>query len=120
MQTPAGKECHYYHQDFHRGRNLQECRLIIENPESLRWRPSDCSQCKVPEILNANASHNLQLKVTVKARIFGLGRTVNVTASCLKHHAVIEDPFIGCPQCAAERPGLDVFWKALEPTDKEG
>jgi hypothetical protein len=118
MRTPAGKECRFYYEDFHRGRNLQECRLIRENPESLPWRPSYCARCSVPEILNANASPNLELKLTVKPVMLGLGRRVEVTATCLKHRTTIEDPFVGCPQCNAERPGLDVFWKALEPNDE--
>jgi hypothetical protein len=119
MRTPAGKECRYYHEDFHRGRDVQECRLIQENPASLRWRPSDCKMCPVPDILNANASPDLQLTLTVKPRLMGLGRQLEVTASCLKHHVKIEDPFVGCPKCNAERPGLDVFWQALEQDDDE-
>jgi hypothetical protein len=118
MRTPAGKECRYYYEDFHRGRNLQECRLIKENPESLPWRPSYCARCSVPEILNANASPTLELKLTVKPVLLGLGRRLEIEASCLKHHCVIEDPHVGCPQCNAERPGLDVFWKALDQTDE--
>jgi hypothetical protein len=47
-----------------------------------------------------------------------LGRRLEIEASCLKHHCVIEDPHVGCPQCNAERPGLDVFWKALDQTDE--
>src|SRR5688572_8219728 len=27
MRTPAGKECDFYYEDFHRGRELQECRI---------------------------------------------------------------------------------------------
>lgn len=113
MRTPAGKECPHYYEDFHRGRNQQECRLIQQNPDSLRWRISDCSQCSVPEILNANASSYLELKVTVKPRLLGLGRRIEVSASCIKHHVEIEDAYVGCPKCNAERPGLDIFWQAL-------
>jgi len=114
MRTPAGKECRHYHEDFHRGRNIQECRLIKTNPDSLPWRPVDCSNCPVPEILNANASPYVDLVVTVKPRFLGLGRVLTVTASCAKHRISIEDPFTGCPKCNEERPGLDVFRQALE------
>ncbi|MEO8611971.1 MAG: hypothetical protein ABI690_28995 [Chloroflexota bacterium] len=113
MKTPAGKECRHYYEDFHRGRGLQECRLIQANPASLHWRPSDCQQCPVPDILNANSSPDLELAVTVKPRLLGLGRQIEVSASCLKHHIEIKDAFVGCPKCNAERPGLDVFWQAL-------
>lgn len=119
MRTPAGKECRHYYQDFHRGKNVQECRLIRENFESLPWRPGDCAKCTVPEILNANASPNLSLKVTVKTRLLGLGRTLEIEAFCDRHKIPIEDAFTGCPQCNAERPGLDVFRQALDQSDDD-
>jgi hypothetical protein len=119
MRTPVGKECRHYYEDFHRGRDVQECRLIQANPASLRWRPSHCKQCPVPDILNANSSPDLQLQLTVKPRMLGLGRQMEVTASCLKHHVPIEDPFVGCPRCNAERPGLDVFRQALDRIDDD-
>ena len=74
----------------------------------------DCSRCAVPDILNANASPYLELELTIKPRLLGLGRTVEVKASCAKHRITIEDAHVGCPKCNAERPGLDVFRKALD------
>jgi hypothetical protein len=114
MRTPAGKDCQHYYQDFHRGKNVQECRLSQGNPASLQWKPGDCARCPVPDMLNANASQYLELKLTIKPRLLGLGRQVEVAASCLKHQITIEDAYVGCPKCNAERPGLDVFWQALE------
>lgn len=114
MRTPASKECRYYYQDFHRGRNIQECRLAKANPDSLYWQPADCSKCPVPDILNANSSPELNLKLTIKAKFLGLGRQPQVSASCAKHKIEIEDAFVGCPQCNAERPGLDIFRQALD------
>jgi hypothetical protein len=114
MRTPDGKECRYYHEDFHRGRDVQECRLAKENPESERWHPRDCRNCPVPQILNANASPYLDLKLTIKSGFLGLGRKMDVAARCNRHHIPIEDPFTGCPKCNAERPGLDIFRQALE------
>jgi hypothetical protein len=119
MQTPAGKECRHYYEDFHRGRNIQECRLVKENPESFPWLPRDCNRCPVPDILNANASPNLELKLTIKPRLLGLGRDLQVTAYCRKHRIPIEDAFVGCPYCAAERPSLDVFRQAFEQDDDD-
>lgn len=55
MRTPDGKECRHYCEDFHRGRALQECRLIKSNRDLLNWRPEDCARCPVPSILQANA-----------------------------------------------------------------
>lgn len=119
MRTPAGKECRHYYQDFHRGHNIQECRLSKENPDSARWRPEDCARCTIPDILNANASPNLMLTLTVKTGLLGFGRRNLVTATCLKHRVSIEDPYIGCSQCNAERPGMDVFRRALEDADND-
>lgn len=119
MRTPAGKECRYYYADFMRGRNVQECRLAKVNPESMRWRPQDCTHCPVPDILNANASPNLDLKLTIKPKFLGLGRQNEVTAFCLKHQIPIEDAFTGCPKCNDERPGLDLFKEALENLDDD-
>lgn len=119
MRTPAGKECRHYYEDYFRGRNVQECRLAKGNPASMRWQPVDCSRCPVPDILNANASQTLELTLTIKPRLFGLGRKVEVEASCAKHRIPIKDAYIGCEQCNAERPGLDLFRKALDQIDDD-
>jgi len=87
------------------------------NPASMRWKPGDCSKCPVPEILNANASPFLELSLTIKPKMLGLGRQLEIKASCIKHHVVIQDPYVGCPECNAERPGLDIFWQALGQDD---
>ncbi len=114
MRTPAGKECKFYYADFNRGRNLQECRLIKSNPDSLPWQTSTCTQCPIPDILYANSSPNLDLQLSIRPRLLGLGRKLHVEASCLKHRVAVSDPYVGCPQCNAERPGLDAFIQALE------
>lgn len=117
MRTPAGKECRHYYEDFHRGRNVQECRLVKENVESKSWRPDDCSRCPVPDILNANASRDLRLTVTIRTALLGFIRKLDVTAYCSKHRIPVEDPYVGCPECLKERPGLDIFLKALGDED---
>lgn len=109
MRTPAGKECRFYYEDFNRGRNIQECRLIQRAAGKELWRPGDCAHCPVPEILWANASEFLELRADVKKGFLGLGRHIEVKASCSKHHIRIEDPFLGCPECAKERPGFNLM-----------
>jgi hypothetical protein len=118
MRTPAGKECRHYYQDFHRGRAIQECRLIKENPQSLRWHPSDCSKCPVPDILNANANPNLLLKLTAKARFLGFGRYLEVEAFCHGKPIPLEDAYTGCTDLEASK-GLDLFRQALEQMDDD-
>ncbi len=113
MRTPAGKECPHYYADYYRGREVEECRLVKANPQSERWNPGDCSRCPVPEILAANASRDMELKVTIVKALLGIVRRVEVTAHCLKHNLRIENPYVGCPKCAEDRPGMDIFRKAL-------
>lgn len=106
MLTPAGRECRFYYQDYHRGHSEEECRLIRSNPRSPSWERKDCFNCPVPDILQANSNPNLVLEATVKKGILGIGRKVEVTAFCSKHLIDVEKPEVGCPECALERPGL--------------
>jgi len=114
MRTPAGKECRFYYQDFFRGRSDQECRLIKANPRSPQWKPADCANCPVPDILMANSNPNLVLEATVKTGVLGIGRRVAVKAFCSRHLIDVEQPEVGCPQCAAERPGLRELFHDLK------
>lgn len=107
MINPAGQECRFYYQDFHRGRSEQECRLVMNNAESADWRESDCSLCTVPEILLANSSPDLVLQATIKKGILGMNRQVKVSAFCSRHLIDVSKPQIGCPECAKEKPGLE-------------
>jgi hypothetical protein len=102
MLTPAGRECRFYYQDYHRGHSEEDCRLIRGNPRSPSWVQKDCSNCPVPDILLANSSPDLVLEATVKEGI----RKVEVTAFCSRHLIDVEKPEVGCPKCALERPGL--------------
>jgi len=119
MRTPDGQDCRFYYQDFHRGREKQECRLQKENPNAGDWVPSDCAQCPVPSILRANASAYLELTWNVRYKYIFFGRTVEVTTHCAKHNIPIADPHVGCEKCNAERPGLDLFLKALEEDEPD-
>jgi hypothetical protein len=119
MRTPAGKECPHYYADYYRGREIEECRLAKANPESERWNSSDCGRCPVPEILAANSSRDMELKLKIVKGLLGLTRRVEVTAYCLKHRLPIENPYVGCPKCTDERPGMDIFRKALGQDDHD-
>ncbi|MGB7338096.1 MAG: hypothetical protein WBC91_04320 [Phototrophicaceae bacterium] len=112
MKTPAGKECKHYYEDFHRGRNVQECRLVKGNIDSIRWHPSDCSKCPVPDILLANADPDMELTLTIEKGFLGFGRKLIVTAKSLYDGTVIEDPYVG--NVDNKNPGLDIFRQALD------
>lgn len=117
MRTPAGKECPHYYEDFNRGRHVQECRLVKENPASLPWRPQDCARCPVPDIVRANASPHMKLTLTIRTAMLGIVRRLEVDAWCLKHDIPIENPYVGCPRDVDENDALRVFRDALEETD---
>ena len=110
MITPAGQECAFYYQDFHRKRATQECRLIERNPESEAWQPSLCADCPVPGILRANASPHLALEAKVVRRFF-VQRRVAIYAVCSKHLVELRDPHVGCPQCQVETPGAAAIFQ---------
>lgn len=112
MKTPSGKECKHYHEDFHRGRNVQECRLVKQNLDSERWHPNDCSKCSVPDILMANADPDMELTLTISRGFLGFGRKIEVSAKSLRDGKVVEDPYVG--NLDKNNPGLDIFRQALE------
>lgn len=101
MRTPAGTECRHYYEDFHRGRETQECRLVLANRHSLPWREDLCARCRVPAVLRANGSPDLRLSLTVVKR-FGFLTRLRIDAYCLKHACAIDDPFRGCAACAPD------------------
>lgn len=84
--------------------------MIQRNPQSPNWKPKDCFTCPVPDILRANSSPDLVLEGTVRKGFLGLNRHVEVTAFCSRHLIDVPRPEVGCPKCAAEKPGLrDLF-----------
>ena len=114
MRTPAGRECPHYYADFNRHtRDVEECRLIKDNPHSERWHPKDCRKCPVPDIVLANASPDMRLRLTVKSGLFGITRRLEVEAVCLPTGEKV-DPYVGCPD---DHPGLDIFRQALDSSD---
>lgn len=102
MRTPFGQECRYYHEDYARGRNIQECRLIEANPNSPRWSVGLCQSCPVPGILEANDCPHMMLQGRVGKGFLGLTQKVQVRAACRKYRAEVADPHVGCGHCADE------------------
>lgn len=108
MKTPYGHECRYYYQDFHRGKSLQECRLV-GNSATEPWRPELCRTCPVPGILWANACPNMVLEGRVVRRWLGLTRRVEVYAVCTLTATPVTEPHVGCGECHQHRPGAAMF-----------
>ncbi len=99
MRTPAGSECPYYFEDYHRGKDHQECRLIADSRNAGTWTPALCGKCPVPRIAMANACPNLVLQPKVKSGILGMGRRVDISSSCVHIAGPVEVPQIGCGHC---------------------
>ena len=97
MKTPYGKECPYFYGDYRRGRNHEECRLLLDN--NLEWQSKYCQRCEIPEIKMANACENMQLIPKID-RPFLIGpKQVTISAYCHKSQETVADPRIGCGQC---------------------
>lgn len=104
MITPAGRECPYYYEDFHRGRAIQECHLLERTPGGGEYTPDLCEKCKVPGIKMANSCPNLVLEAKVESGFLGLRRRIEAAAFCTQALQDVPEPEIGCGQCHLEFP----------------
>ena len=102
MRTPAGTECRFYYEDYYRGREVRECRLIGRLPGAGSWSPALCRSCPVPGILRANACPNMALQARVVRRL-RFWRRVRAEAYCTRHLVRVRDPHVGCGHCHEER-----------------
>lgn len=105
MRTPAGSECAFYYEDFHRGASRQECRASRAS-RSARWTPKACSKCPVPGILIANSSPYLDIHIDIRPAKLGIGGRVRVEAFCSLHGMPVGDPHLGCAECLKGLPTI--------------
>ena len=109
MQTPTGIECKHFYGDYHRGREIEECRLLKSSEPPQTWFAALCETCPVPEILRANSCENMQLNAQVTRSIFdAFQRRVKITAFCEKTGKNVAKPEIGCGQCHPLPPIFEV------------
>ena len=98
MKTPAGIECLYFYGDYYRGRNAEECRLLMAAGQ--QWTADLCKTCPVPDIARANSCQYMQLKAVVSRSVFTFfQRRVLVSAFCEKTKRNVDEPQIGCGEC---------------------
>jgi hypothetical protein len=108
MKIPTtGKECPFFYGDYHRGRNFEECRLIIDSDNP--WEIKLCQSCPIPDIVRANSCPNMVLSGEIKSGFLGINRRVRVAAYCTKTHREVQDPYTGCGEC---HPIIDLFKEA--------
>ena len=99
MRTPAGKECRFFYGNHHRGREIEECRLLQDASPPLAWKAELCSTCPVPEILMNNACEHLILVPSLVRPFPFIKQGVQVKPYCLKNQRSGFDPNIGCGEC---------------------
>lgn len=99
---PKPVNCRYFFGDYHRGANLEKCRLLDASPNNTRgWRRKLCDTCPVPELLLTSNSLDLLLEAEVTKAF--LRERVEITfAVCSRHLQELDDPRF-CPECAAEQ-----------------
>ncbi len=98
MQTPAGKECPHFYGNYYRGREQEECRLLMEH--GLPWTPSLCETCPVPAIRQANACPHMRLRPVLRRDLLPPWRQrLHIEAYCTKTTRPVPEPKVGCGQC---------------------
>ncbi len=98
MQTPAGKECPHFYGNYYRGREQEECRLLMEH--GLPWTPSLCETCPVPAIRQANACPHMRLRPALRRDLLPPWRQrLHIEAYCTKTTRPVSEPKVGCGQC---------------------
>jgi hypothetical protein len=99
MNNPAGVECSYFFGDYFRGRNREECRLLMATIPPLPWQPRLCNGCPVPGILRANSCEHMQLRPELKRPFPFFPYQVQINAYCQKTDQDVKEPKIGCGAC---------------------
>lgn len=104
MRTPAGTECKYFHGDYFRGRNFEECELL-----GAAWTRNLCKDCPVPGIIRANACESMRLRAEISRPVGAFfQKRVTVTAYCEKTGRAGFDAHIGCGECHPVPPVFEV------------
>lgn len=104
MKTPFGKECSFFFGDYFRGRNKEECRLLIDN--NLEWEQDLCKTCQMPGIQQANGCENMVFTPTIFRPMLVFKKQIKLQAYCRKSESIVKVPEIGCGEC---NPILELF-----------
>ena len=91
--------CEFYFEDYYRGMERQECRLLKRSGNGSDWTIGLCHSCPVPRILQANRCPDMVLEARIAAGFLGLGRRVRLTAFCVRTMQDVKDPMVGCGEC---------------------
>ena len=111
MKTAFGAECSYYYEDFHRGRDTCECRLLRSSSEN--WSYRMCKRCPVPRWQQSNSCAHLVYSGRATRGFVGFASRMVVSAWCDRAASQLDQPEIGCGQCHLDNPVLH----ALHPSE---
>ncbi len=107
MRTPAGSECNYFYGDYYRGRQQEECRLLIA--PGAHWTRDLCRTCPIPSITRANACEFMAFRAEVTRPVTAaFQRRVQVKAFCEKTEREVAEAHIGCGECHPLPPVFEV------------
>jgi len=91
--------CTFYFEDYYRGMERRECRLLKRGGGGAGWTVALCRSCVVPRILQANRCPDMILEARIGAGFLGLGRKVHVAAFCVRTMQDVRNPMTGCGEC---------------------
>lgn len=92
-------DCAFYFEDYYRGRERRECRLLARSGRARGWSVTLCRFCPVPRIRRANRCPNMIIEARIKTGFLGLGRRVTVEAFCTRTMREVKEPMVGCGEC---------------------
>ena len=107
MKTAFGSECSYYYEDFHRGREMRECRLLRTTREN--WSYRLCEHCPVPRWQQSNSCAHMAFSGHATRGFLGIGRRMVISVWCDQAAAKVDEPEIGCGKCHLDNPFLQVL-----------
>jgi hypothetical protein len=91
--------CEFFYEDYHRGSERQECRLLARTRQAREWNIGLCRTCPVPRIRQANRCPDMILDARIESSVLGLRRHVVVAAFCTRTMKDVKDPRVGCGEC---------------------
>ena len=107
MKTAFGAECSFYYEDFNRGRDVRECRLL--RAAGGKWSYRLCQRCPVPRWQQSNSCAHLAPSGRVTPGFLGFGRRMLVNAWCDRAAAEVAEPEVGCGKCHLDNPVLQAL-----------
>ncbi len=96
----ADIDCPYYHADYLRGHETEQCRLLEASPAANGvWRRALCRTCPVPHTLRHTECDHLTLEATIR-RLWFFERVQITFALCGATLEELPNP-LHCADCAA-------------------